>query len=621
MEDVHAPAPRDASMPPVGAGACLAISAAREIANCGRKETAIDGRVAAMADAPLKPAPAANDAGAGNQPWRKTMKMKTCRVDVKEEATASAVSSTSDEGSESESDDDSESDTSSSECPSPVSEVVIAIDDDVWAKAPATFARPVTEALPLLKSSPASTVSELVYEDDRLDVGKEFRRLCELSWPVIFTYVLEEFPEIISLTLVGHMDSPLTNVYVDAAALSTMFVNLTAVALCFGLGTALDTLCSQAFGAGKPMKMGIYFQTGVVALGIAMIPVFVVNWYTEPFLLWMHQPPEVAKLAARFTRWVLPGLPFMYVYELLKKILEAQNVVTPMVNVAILSNIVNLVFGVYLTWYTPLGFDGAAIARTIANILLPLALIPCFCSKNSELEAWWPGWNLRRAWKAMPKFLTLGVPGLLMVMLEWWAFEVMQIAVGWLPNGVVAISVQSVLANISTTTFNFFFGISVATSICVGNYVGSAQPAHAKLVSMLGMALALGVSLVLTVFILVMRSSLPSMFLNDPTAIAYSAHALLFLLPYQQFDALNCIMQGVFRGTGRMQLATYINFFGWIAIGLPAGGMLGFMCGLGVEGMWLGLTIGATVAVVLSGYKIWRTDWNDMADEARLRAS
>jgi MATE family multidrug resistance protein len=80
-------------------------------------------------------------------------------------------------------------------------------------------------------------------------------------------------------------------------------------------------------------------------------------------------------------------------------------------------------------------------------------------------------------------------------------------------------------------------------------------------------------------------------------------------------------MQGVFRGTGRNVLGAYINLFAYFAIGLPFGLYLAFPLAYGVEGLWLGLTAGIFVGCIMSIYKIYNTNWEDMTDAARIRTS
>ncbi|CAH0491684.1 unnamed protein product [Peronospora farinosa] len=58
-------------------------------------------------------------------------------------------------------------------------------------------------------------------------------------------------------------------------------MNLTAIEVEFGLATAMDTLCSQAYGAGKPKCLASI---------------------SRAFLVMIGQPAQVAKFAGHFSR-------------------------------------------------------------------------------------------------------------------------------------------------------------------------------------------------------------------------------------------------------------------------------------------------------------------------------
>ncbi|TDH68572.1 hypothetical protein CCR75_004775 [Bremia lactucae] len=452
-------------------------------------------------------------------------------------------------------------------------------------------------------------------------IKTEVFKLVKLANPVIWTYVLEFFPSIVSMTLVGHLKSPLTKQYLDGVALSTMVLNLTAIGIGFGLATAMDTLCSQAYGAKKAKKLGIYLQSGLIVLGVTYLPVFLLNWYTEALLVAIGQPAQVAAFAGRFSQILLPGIPALYVYELFKKVLQAQHVVLPMVYIAVISNLVNVFLGGYLTFYTSCGFDGTAIARLVSDLVLPFSLIPYFYQHPYVLAKWWPGWHVHEAMQHVSIVLELGLPGAAMLLLEWMSFEIMAALVGLLPHSIMAITVHSVLVNVSTFAFNFFLGISVAANVLVGTYLGSNKPQHARMASMLGMVLAVLFSVVLAVVIVATRYLIPAIFINDTVSIASSGHAILYLMPYQLCDALNAVMQGVLRGTGRLSLGATINLFSYFVLGLPLGTYFAFSMGMGVPGFWAGLTIGIVFGCVVSFVKICETDWNGMADDARVRTS
>nr|CCA22348.1 Multidrug/Oligosaccharidyllipid/Polysaccharide (MOP) Flippase Superfamily putative [Albugo laibachii Nc14] len=468
------------------------------------------------------------------------------------------------------------------------------------------------ETLPLLREKPAlSTVSTRF----------ELYKLIQLASPITFTYILESLPAIISLLLVSHMPCTPTQEYLDGVALSTMFINLTAITFGFGLATAMDTLCSQAFGANQCLKMGVYLQTGMLLLGCMLLPIVLVNYYTAECLMWLGQPPNIALLAGQFSRLSLPGIPCLYLYELVKKLLQAQNIVKPMVSIAILSNVVHITLGVYLTQCTALGFAGAAIARTVASAFLLFALGPYFWSCPQLIKTWWPGWDLRLAVREIGPFLKLGIPGMMMILMEWWSFEIMAIIVGVLPNSVAAISVHSIMVNISTLTFNIYLGISVACNVRVGNCMGANMPRHAKMVANLSLALSLAVSIVMAGLIFVFRTFLSQAFITEPATVDLLYHALLLLLPYQLSDAVNAVLQGVFRGIGQQTLGACINFVVYFILGLPLGTYLAFTFGYGVSGLWIGSNIGMFCGILLALIQIHRTNWKLLSDAAGARSA
>ncbi|EEY63402.1 Multidrug/Oligosaccharidyl-lipid/Polysaccharide (MOP) Flippase Superfamily [Phytophthora infestans T30-4] len=150
------------------------------------------------------------------------------------------------------------------------------------------------------------------------------------------TTALEFLPGLTCIVLAGHMDSPYTQQYVDAATLSTMLLNLTNYSICFGLSSALDTLflCSQAYGTKRYDKIGVYFQAGVLVLAAVFGPIFLLNWYTESVMVSLGQDEEISKLAQTFSRWILLGMPFVVLYELVRKVLQAQNIMKPLVTIA-----------------------------------------------------------------------------------------------------------------------------------------------------------------------------------------------------------------------------------------------------------------------------------------------
>ncbi|RLN53212.1 hypothetical protein BBJ29_000518 [Phytophthora kernoviae] len=356
------------------------------------------------------------------------------------------------------------------------------------------------------------TVPDSHESEPGLDVYQELRTLLSLVYPVVMTMVLEFLPGFTGIILAGHIKSPFTQQYVDAATLSTMFMNITANSVGLGLASALDTLCSQAYGAQR-------------------------------------LDPDVARLSQSFSRWLVLGIPFVVVYEL-----------------------------------------------------------------------WWRGWDLKKACAHVGLFLRLGVPGMLMITMEWSAYELLTLMAGVLPNAVVAVSAHAVQVNVNNLLYMVFAGLAVAANIRVGNCLGANSPKQARLACMVALTLSLGISLMIAVTLFTMRGNIPKLFLGDRESIEQAASVLAVWAPLELLDGQNTVLLGVFRGAGEQKVAATVNAVAYYVFGIPTAAVLGFYFVLGVEGLWLGFGFGIFISAALLYYMMLRCwSWETVADNAQKR--
>jgi Na+-driven multidrug efflux pump len=73
--------------------------------------------------------------------------------------------------------------------------------------------------------------------------------------------------------------------------------------------TAMDTLCSQAFGASQASKMGTYSLTGMTVTAVVFLLSGVLVWHASSILIALGQPVEVSSLAGDFIRLLVAGRP------------------------------------------------------------------------------------------------------------------------------------------------------------------------------------------------------------------------------------------------------------------------------------------------------------------------
>ena len=139
--------------------------------------------------------------------------------------------------------------------------------------------------------------------------------------------------------------------------------------------------------------------------------------------------------------WImLAGLYPLIAYELLKKYLQAQHIVLPQMFVAIVANLWNVFANWLFVYGLGWGFVGAPIARASTNCLLPVLTIAYIVYTKRHADSW-NGWS-KEAFVKWKDFLRLGFPGMVMLCLEFWAFEMGAVMAGIL--GTTELASQSV---------------------------------------------------------------------------------------------------------------------------------------------------------------------------------
>ena len=94
--------------------------------------------------------------------------------------------------------------------------------------------------------------------------------------------------------------------------------------------------------------MGTYSLTSIIVSTAVFCASSVILWKSEAILLLLGQPAEVSSSAGQFMRILIPGIPSLYLYEIIRKIYQARNEATPMLVTAAVSLLVNVILGYYL---------------------------------------------------------------------------------------------------------------------------------------------------------------------------------------------------------------------------------------------------------------------------------
>src|ERR1700742_2373478 len=266
--------------------------------------------------------------------------------------------------------------------------------------------------------------------------------LAKYSGPLMLTYVLQYSFSLVTVIVAGRLGTR----ELGAASLATMTANITGLCIYEGLSTSLDTLTSQAYGNGKKHLVGLHVQRMCLLVCVVTLPIGAV-WICSPWILAAIVPEtDTAILAGTFMRIYLLGGPGWAIFEAGKRLCQAQGDFTASLAVVLVCAPLNILWNWLLVFHFKLGFAGAAWAVVISNNLQPivLTLYVAFVAP-SNLQCW-PGLDLRRASQNWGPMVKLAIPGVLMTFSEWFAFDVLTIAAGYLSEPDLA--AQSVLMTV-----------------------------------------------------------------------------------------------------------------------------------------------------------------------------
>ena len=425
--------------------------------------------------------------------------------------------------------------------------------------------------------------------------ARRARTLLRLAGPLVATHLLEYLPSVTSTILVGHLPSKRA---LDATMLAVMCFNITAVDIGLGLAMALDVLVPNAVGRKDDRALAHAVHKAILVLAVALVPIVLLNVFAGDILLAIGQPPDVARMAGEYTRIAVSGAPCLLLYELLKKVLQAKQIVRPVTAVAVAANGIHAGLAYYLVLHTELGFLGAALSRTVTNVCMALMVL-AYTAYEPAAHSWWRPFS-RESFRGMRSFVGLALTTMILLALEMWAFEIITFMAGRLADAETALGVQAIIFDITTITFTFYLGTQIAGNVLIGTAVGRGAAADAKSYSTLTVALSLVQGAVFAVLLHVLRDTIPAWFTVDKDIRLACAPLLTILAVYQLADSFNQACAAIFKSAGRTREATVITFVAYVVVGLPVGGVLAHNADMGLAGIWWGICIGLGVASLLS---------------------
>ncbi|CAL8127460.1 unnamed protein product [Prunus armeniaca] len=436
-------------------------------------------------------------------------------------------------------------------------------------------------------------------------------KLWKMAGPAVITMLCMYGTNSAVVLFVGHLGT----VELSAVSISLSVISTFAYGFLFGMGSALETLCGQAFGAGEIHMLGIYMQRSWIILLVTSLFILPIYIFATPVLKLLGQEDDIANLAGEFTIQTIPSLFSLAIIFPSQKFLQAQRKVKVLAWIAVLGLLIQIgmlcLFLLVFGW----GTLGAAVAFDIVRWGMAIAqvvYIMGWCRDG------WTGFSWL-AFKEIWAFVRLSLASAVMLCLEIWYMMSILILTGHLDNAVIAVGSLSICMNFNGFELMLFVGINVAISVRVSNELGSGRPRAAKYSVYVTVFQCLLIGIFFMIVILITKDSFSLLFTSDKE-LQQAVAKLAYLLGITMLlNSIQPIISGVAIGGGWQALVAYINLGSYYIFGLPLGYLLGYTANLGVMGLWGGMICGTALQTLLLLIVLYKTNWNKEVEQATKR--
>ena len=396
------------------------------------------------------------------------------------------------------------------------------------------------------------------------------------------------------------MVAPLGPAAIGAAGIGTALHMALAI---FGMGLllGLDTLVSQAYGAGDHRDCHRWLVHGLVLATLLAVPVTLVCLGILVAVPALGFHPEVMPLLRGYFAVVLWSTLPLLLYAAVRRYLQGIHAAAPVAFALVTANLVNAGANQLFIYgglgIPALGVPGAAWATLLSRVYMFLVLWLAARHydrlRNSGLAAV----SRRISRDRLVRLWHLGFPAASQVSIEVGVFALATALAGRLDP--VSSAAHQIAINVAATAFMVPLGVASAGAVRVGNRVGARDPEGAARAGWAAIALGgIFMSATALLFVTVPRA-LIGLFSPGPDVLALGASLLLVAAVFQLFDGLQAVATGVLRGLGETRTAMLVNLVGHWLLGLPVGYVLCFTLGMGVLGLWIGLSTGLIVCGII----------------------
>lgn len=444
----------------------------------------------------------------------------------------------------------------------------------------------------------------------------EVREFFKLAVPLASAQVAQSATGFADTVMMGRMGADVLAAG-GLAAITFLCIMMTAS----GVAMGVSPLIAEAFGAGQKTRIEQIARQGLWLSVLVAIPTMLFTGHLDVLLSRTGQTETTVQLANTYLDIMLWGLFPAVGFAALRATVSALSQARPIMFIVVSGTAFNIVWNYILGFgkfgFPKMGLAGLALASVITLWGMFLALaVYVFTNKNlkhyhifQELHRVRPRILKELAWVGIPIGLFSGLEtGFFMVITFW---------MGLLGTDVLA--AHQIVFQTIVVVFMVPLGISYATTVRVGQWLGRRDGVAAACRHRTGIQQAALVSMsVTTVFMIGVSSaflffpkSIIGLYIDitnpiNANIVAIALPLLIIAAIAQVLDGFQKAVYGSLQGLQDTQIPMLLNVLGYWGIGLSVGYVLGFQLQMGGVGLWIGQSVAIAVVAGLFSWRLWR---------------
>jgi len=459
--------------------------------------------------------------------------------------------------------------------------------------------------------------------------------LIKLAIPLMISSLSEYSGKVLTTVFAGHF---LTTDEFDAVALGNTMTNITGYSIIFAFASPMDSICTQAYGAGNWKLFSVTVHRAIICTVIFLIPTILLWLNMDKVLIICGQDPVIATFVYQWTLIYLAMLPAYAISTIIVRFLSSQGITKPLfyIGIAVYGIWHPLLLSLVMLKMGKTDFVWFPLCNVITGFFYITVLMGYMMLKRPHHEKSFQRvsfadifrWRSKRKGsyicapkgiggrcnnkqivdKGLSEYVMLLFAGMFSMCGEWWSWEVITILTGLL--GPDPLAVHVIYAMIIPLIYKLPSSLGMAGAARIGALVGQNRYEMARRVGSVILWIVLFESLLVASLSYFLRGYIPMIFSSDPKviecAVKLSPLFCAFVIPH----GMQGIFQGLLRGIKRQGRSVYAVVIGAWFISIPCAALLAFYpLELKIYGVWAGNNIGYYVMDTIFLYLWISYEW------------